>query len=70
MWSGYGAVMSAVQVGSGSVAGLPSSAARAIAFHGLQKSQWYLSFQQLIAASAALRFCIARRRALSTTSRS
>jgi hypothetical protein len=31
--------MSAVQAGSGSVAGLPSSAARRIAFHGRQKSQ-------------------------------
>ena len=51
--SGYGAVMSAVQVGSAAVAGLPSSAARAIAFHGRQKSKWYLSFQQLIDASAA-----------------
>ena len=37
--SGYGAVMSAVQPASASVAGLPSSAARGIAFHGRQKSQ-------------------------------
>jgi len=46
------------------VSGLPSSTR--IAFHGRQKSQKYLSFQQLIAASAPLRFCMARRRALST----
>ena len=38
-WSGYGAVMSAVQPESGSVASLSSSAARGIAFHGRQKSQ-------------------------------
>ena len=38
-WSGYGAVISAVQAASGSVAGLPSSSARGIAFHGRQKSQ-------------------------------
>src|SRR5215207_3109853 len=67
-WDGYGAVRSAVQDGSGSVAGLPSSAARGIAFHGRQKSQWYLSFQQLIPASAAVRFCIANKRALSARS--
>ena len=39
-----------------------------IACHGRQKSKWYLSFQQLIAASAPLRFIIARRRALSARS--
>src|SRR6266540_7134458 len=32
--SGYGAVISAFHVGSGSVSALPSSAARVIAFHG------------------------------------
>ena len=37
--SGYGAVRSAIQEGSASVSGLPSSAARGIAFHGRQKSQ-------------------------------
>jgi hypothetical protein len=37
--SGYGAVRSAVQVGSASVAGLSSSPARGIAFHGRQKSK-------------------------------
>src|SRR5215211_5650264 len=68
--SGYGAVMSAVQVGSGSVAAFPSSDAREIAFHGRQKSTWYLSFQQVIAASAALRFCSARSLALPAASRS
>ena len=52
--SGYGAVMSAVHAASAVVAGLPSSAARGMAFHGRQKSKWYLSFQQLIDASAAL----------------
>src|SRR5215216_3796189 len=67
-WDGYGAVRSALQDGSGSVPGLPSSAARGIAFHGRQKSQWYLSFQQLIDASAAVRFSIANKRALSTMS--
>ncbi len=68
--SGYGAVMSAVQVGSVAVAAFPSSSARGIAFHGRQKSKWYLSFQQLIAASAPLRFCSARSLALSAASRS
>src|SRR5215208_3810627 len=48
--SGYGAVRSGVQ--------------DEIAFHGRQKSQKYLSFQQLIAESAAARFIIASRRAL------
>src|SRR6476659_3804997 len=68
--SGYGAVSSAVQVGSGSVARFPSSKARGIAFHGRQKSKWYLSFQQLIAASAPLRFSSARSLALSAALRS
>ena len=44
--------------------------ARGIAFHGRQKSKWYLSFQQLIAASAPPRFCSARSLALSAASRS
>ena len=68
--SGYGAVRSAVQVASGSVAAFPSSNVVVIAFHGRQKSKWYLSFQQLIAASAPLRFCSARSLALSAASRS
>ena len=57
--------MSGIQVESGAVAPLPSATARGIAFQGRQKSQWYLSFQQLIAASATTRFCIANSRALS-----
>jgi hypothetical protein len=61
--------MSAVQFGSATVASFPSSDARTIAFHGRQKSKWYLSFQVLIAPSAAARFCIARRRELSAASR-
>ena len=51
--SGYGAVMSAVHVESVVVPAFPSSSVVVIAFHGRQKSKWYLSFQQLIAASAA-----------------
>jgi hypothetical protein len=62
--------MSAVQPASAVVAGLSSSAARRTAFHGRQKSKWYLSFQQLIAASAALRFCIANSLAASAASTS
>src|SRR3954447_70461 len=46
--SGYGAAMSGAQLASGSVASFPSSEARGIAFHGRQKSKWYLSFQQLM----------------------
>src|SRR5882757_1881165 len=68
--SGYGAVMSAVHVGSVVVAAFPSSNVVVIAFHGRQKSKWYLSFQQLIAASAPLRFCSARSLAASAASRS
>ena len=41
-----------------------------MAFHGRQKSKWYLSFQQLIAASAPLMFCSARSLALSAASMS
>jgi hypothetical protein len=52
--SGYGAERSGVQDG--------------IAFHGRQKSQKYLSFQQLMAESALARFIIASRRALSAMS--
>src|SRR5688572_30026350 len=63
--SGYGALRRAAHVVSCAVAELPSSSARWIAPTGRQKSKWYLSFQQLIAASAALRFIIANRRALS-----
>ena len=44
--------------------------ARGIAFHGRQKSKWYLSFQQLIAASAPAMFSSARSRALSAALRS
>ena len=61
--------MSAVQVASGVVSVRPSSVARGIAFHGRQKSKWYLSFQQLIDASAPLRFSSARSLALSAASR-
>src|SRR3954452_17832747 len=61
--------MSGVQVGSGKVAELPSSAALRIASKGRQKPKWYLLFQVLIAASAPARFSIARRRAASETSR-
>ena len=57
------------QVGSVTVAALPSSNVVVIAFHGRQKSKWYLSFQQLIAASAPLRFCSASSLALSAASR-
>src|SRR6185295_8602499 len=67
--SGYGAVMSAVQVGSVVVPGFPSSSVVVIAFHGRQKSKWYLSFQQLIDASAALMFSSARSLAASWASR-
>src|SRR4051812_35232612 len=49
--SGYGAEMSGVQVESVAVPAFPSSKVVVIAFHGRQKSKWYLSFQQLIAAS-------------------
>src|SRR5882757_10011168 len=58
--SGYGAVMSAVHVESVVVPAFPSSNVVVIEFHGRQKSKWYLSFQQLMAASAPLRFCSAR----------
>ena len=68
--SGYGAVMSATQVGSVVVAAFPSSNVVVIAFHGRQKSKWYLSFQQLIAASAPLMFCNARSLAASAALRS
>src|SRR5215203_831256 len=57
--SGYGAVKSGVQDGS----------VGWIAFHGRQKSQWYLSFQQLIAVSAPARFSIPSRRAVSPIDR-
>ena len=40
-----------------------------IAFHGRQKSKWYLSFQQLIEESAPPMFCIAKSLALSAASR-
>ena len=67
--SGYGAVMSAVHDGSVVVPAFKSSNVVVMAFHGRQKSKWYLSFQQLIAASAPLMFCSARSRAASDASR-
>src|SRR3954454_15681373 len=79
-WSGNGGVTraggaatgvagsnSGSQSGSGSVAGLPSPAASRMAVTGRQKFQWYLSFQQPIAAAAAARFVIANSRALSAS---
>src|SRR6478752_5818569 len=52
-WSGNaGVASSGVHVGSATVAGLPSVSARRIAVIGRQKFQKYLSFQQLINASA------------------
>src|SRR3954452_622576 len=75
-WSGNGGVTSAggvatcvdgsnsgAHVGSASVAGFPSLAASRMAVMGRQKFQWYLSFQQPIAASAAAMFSIANSRA-------
>ena len=50
---------SASQLGSALVAGLPSVSASRIAARGRQKLQWYLSFQQAIAASALARLIIA-----------
>jgi hypothetical protein len=47
---------------------LPSLPASRIAVIGRQKFQWYLLSQQPIAASAAARFSIANRRALSAMS--
>ena len=80
-WSGNGGVASGgvvcvdgwnsgSQLGSPTVSGLPSFAASWIAALGRQKCQCHLSFQQLIAPSAAARFTMARRRASSTTSSS
>ena len=59
---------SGVQFGSASVARLPSLAASRMAVMGRQVFQWYLLFQQPIAASAAARFSVANSRALSTMS--
>jgi hypothetical protein len=59
---------SGVHVGSAEVAAFPSLAASRMAVIGRQKFQWYLSFQQPIAASAAARFPVAKSRALSTMS--
>ena len=53
--------------GSATVAGLPSPSASRIAVIGRQKLQWYLSFQQPIAASAAARLVTANIRALSAS---
>src|SRR4051794_31646228 len=60
---------SGAQVGSAVVAGFASSAASWIAVIGRQAFQWYLSFQQPIAASAAARLVAANSRALSAASR-
>ena len=69
-WSGNGGVprggvvcvagaKSDSHVGSATVAGLPSVSASRIAARGRQKCQYHLSFQQLIAPSAAARLIIA-----------
>jgi hypothetical protein len=68
--SGYGAVMSAVHVGSVVVPAFPSFNVVVMAFQGRQKSNQYLSFQQLIAASAPVRFWRARSLAASAALRS
>ena len=48
--------------------GFPSLAASRMAVIGRHEFQWYLLFQQPIAASAAARFSVANSRALSTMS--
>jgi hypothetical protein len=69
-WSGKGGVpsggvvgvdgsKSGVHAGSATVAGLPSVSASRMAAIGRQNCQRYLSFQQLIAPSAAARLTIA-----------
>src|SRR5262245_47574484 len=69
-WSGNGGVArggvvcvaglnSDSQAGSPTVAALPSVSPSRIAARGRQKLQWYLSFQQEIAPSAAARLTIA-----------
>ena len=69
-WSGNGGVASGgvvcvagakrdSQVGSATVDGFPSVSASRIAARGRQKCQYHLSFQQLIAPSAAARLIIA-----------
>jgi hypothetical protein len=64
--SGYGGLLiSGSQVGSASVAGLPSLSASRIAVIGRQKSHRALSSQAAIPASAAVRYSIAKSRALS-----
>src|SRR4051812_47693485 len=84
-WSGYGGVTNAgptpaidgssdgsnngFQLGAATVSGLPSVSAPRIAAIGRQKLQWYLSFQALMIASAAVRSIIANMRALWLTSR-
>src|SRR3954452_13760182 len=59
---------SGVQVGSGSVGRVPSLAASRIAVMGRQEFQWYLLFQQPIAASAGPKFSVANSRAVSAMS--
>ena len=79
-WSGNGGVLSGgtvgvagsnndLQAGSATVAGFPSVSASRIAAIGRQKFQWNLSFQQLIAPSAAARCALPNRRAVATVSR-
>src|SRR4051794_16811986 len=55
-----------VHDGLAAVSGLPSVSASRMAVIGRQKFQWYLLFQQPIAASAAARLVMASRRALSS----
>src|SRR5688572_18926628 len=65
-WSGYGgAAIREVQVASGSVAALPSSAAPRIAVIGRQKLYRALSRQVTISASAAFVYARANSRAWS-----
>src|SRR3954447_14073917 len=63
--TGVAGSKSGVPVGSATGAGLPSLSASRMAVIGRQVFQWYLLFQHPIAASAAARFSIANRRALS-----
>ena len=66
MATGVAGSNSGVHVGSAMVARFPSLAASRMAVIGRQVFQWYLLFQQPIAASAAARFSLAKSRALST----
>ena len=56
------------QVGSATVAALPSVSACRIAALGRQKLYWYFSAQTVMRVSAAVRSSIANRRALSLRS--